>query len=251
MLVDVKRISEANVLSYDPAEGLTVGAAVPCFRLYEDRRVSRLYPALVDSASIIGGVAVQGRATIGGNVCNSAPSADFLPTLIVLGAICRIAGMGGERSVAVEEFCTGPGKNVLEQGEILVSLRFPPPRPNSGARYLRFIPRDEMDIAVAGVGVRLDLDDGCQKIVSARVALGAVAPTPILARDASDFLVAKAPSQTTFEQASVLAQEAARPITDMRGSMVYRRRLVAVLAKRALQGAADRAQNRRKMIDEG
>lgn len=245
VLVDIKRIPETTHLSYDSMKGLTVGAAVPCYRLYENRQIQDLYPALVDSASLIGGVAVQGRATIGGNLCNSAPSGDFLPTLIVLGASCRVIGPRGERVVPVQQFCTGPGSNVLERGELLVSFQVPTPRPHSGARYLRFIPRNEMDIAVVGVGASVDLSDDLQEVASARIGLGAVAPTPILARDAGDFLVGKVPSETTFSQASALAREAARPITDMRGSIAYRQHLVGVLVKRALQGAVDRAQKNR------
>jgi CO/xanthine dehydrogenase FAD-binding subunit len=245
VLVDIKRIGETNHLSYDSVGGLTIGAAVPCYRVYEDPQIRDLYPALVDSASLIGGVAVQGRATIGGNLCNSAPSGDSVPTLIVLGARCRIMGPQGERTVSVEQFCTGPGSNVLGRGELLVSMQVPPPRPNSGARYLRFIPRNEMDIAVVGVGARVNLSEDLQEIVSARIALGAVAPTPILVREAGEFLAGKAPSEEILGQASALAREAARPITDMRGTITYRHHLVGILVKRALRGAIDRARKNR------
>jgi CO/xanthine dehydrogenase FAD-binding subunit len=246
-IVDLKRIPETNILSYDPMDGLTIGVAITCCRIYEDRLIQALYPALVDSASLIGSVAVQGRATLGGNVCNAAPSGDSLPTLNVLGASCRIIGPRGERTVPIELFCTGPGTNVLEKGELLVSLRIPPPRPNSGAHYLRFITRNEMDIAVVGVGASIELSEDLQKIVSARIALGAVAPTPILVRVAGDFLGGKAPSEAVISQAASLAREAASPITDMRGSISYRRHLVGVLTKRALQGAIERARkNTRK-----
>ena len=245
VLVDIKRIAETNHLSYDPMGGLILGSAVPCYRVYEDREIRDLYPALVDAASLIGGVAVQGRATIGGNLCNSAPSGDSVPSLIVLGATCRIVGPGGDRAVSVERFCTGPGANVLERGELLVSIQVPPPRPNSGSRYIRFIPRNEMDIAVVGAGARVDLSEDLQRIVSARIALGAVAPTPILVQEASDFLAGKAPSEEILDQASVLAREAARPITDMRGSIAYREHLVEIFVKRALGGAIDRARKHR------
>ena len=188
-------------------------------------------------------MAVQGRATIGGNVCNAAPSGDSLPTLMVLGASCRIFGPQGERVIPIEQFFTGPGTNVLEPGELLVSLQVPPPGPNSGARYLRFIPRNEMDIAVVGVGAKVGLSDDLQKIVSARIALGAVAPTPILVREAGEALIGKVPNEETFNQAAALAQEAACPITDMRGTIAYRRHLVGILVKRALLDAVDRARS--------
>ncbi len=154
-------------------------------------------------------------------------------------------GPKGERVVPVEQFCTGPGTNILERGELLVSIQVPPPRPNSGACYLRFIPRNEMDIAVVGAGVRVDLSEDLQEIVSAWIALGAVAPTPILVRGASDFLAGKAPSEEIFGQASVLAREASRPITDMRGTIAYRQHLVGIFVNRALRGAVDRAKKHR------
>jgi CO/xanthine dehydrogenase FAD-binding subunit len=248
LIVDIKRIPETNQLTYDPVEGLTLGSAVTCCRVYEDQTIRELYPALIDSASLIGGVAVQGRATIGGNVCNAAPSGDTLPTLMVLEARCRIFGPGGERILAVEQFFSGPGNNVLEQGELLVSLHIPPPSPNSGARYLRFIPRNEMDIAVVGVGAKVGLSDDLRKIVSARIALGAVAPTPILIREAGDALIGKAPTEESFNQAAAVAQEAACPITDMRGTIAYRRHLVGILVKRALLDAVDRARDRKSVV---
>ncbi len=252
LIVDIKGITETNQLFYDPDKGLTIGAAVPCCRIYEDRQIQDLYPAIVDSASLIGGVAVQGRATIGGNVCNAAPSGDSLPTLIVLGASCRIFGPQGERIIAIEQFFAGPGTNVLEPGELLVSLQVPPPIPNSGARYLRFIPRQEMDIAVVGVGARVDLSEDFQKIVSARIALGAVAPTPVLVGEAGDILRGRIPGEEAFSQAAAIAQEAARPITDMRGSIALRRHLLGVLVKRALREATDRARSSGKgKIKEG
>ena len=241
LIVDIKHIPDTNQLVYDPVEGLTIGAAVPCWRIYENRQIQDLYPAIVDSASLIGGVAVQGRATFGGNVCNASPSGDSLPTLIVLEAVCRIFGPHGERVVPREKFFTGPGAHVLERGELLVSIKVPTPRPSSGARYLRFIPRNEMDIAVAGVGAKVDLSDDLKKIVAARIALGAVAPTPILVREAGDTLVGKTPSEEAFSKAAAIARVAIRPITDMRGTTDYRRHLVGILVKRALQGAVDRA----------
>jgi len=241
LLVDVKRIPELSQLAYDPATGLTVGAAVPCHRIYEDPQIREAFPGLVDSAAIIGGTGIQGRATLGGNLCNSSPSADSIPALIVLGATCAIVGPSGARTVPVERFCTGPGRNVLAPGEMLVSIHLPPPKPRSGARYLRFIPRNEMDIAVVGVGASVVLSEDLARITAARIALGAVAPTPLLAEDAGASLVGKPPSEETIAEAAALAREAARPITDVRGTAAQRRHLVGVLAKRALRGAIQRA----------
>ena len=240
-LVDLKHVPEMNQLSYSEAEGMTLGAAVPCLRIYEDSTIAPLYPGLVDAAFMIGSVQIQGRASVGGNLCNSSPSGDTIPALIALEATCIIAGPQGRRTVPVEDFCTGPGANVLENGEVLVSLEFPSPKPNAGAHYLRFIPRNEMDIAVAGVGASVVLDDDRQRIRSARVALAAVAPTPILVKEAGDLLAGREANETSIEEAAEAAKAAARPISDMRGTVRQRVHLSGVLTKRALRTAIDRA----------
>ena len=237
LVVDVKRIPELNDISFDLIDGLTIGAAVCSARLCEHRDVQERYPALVDAVSIIGGVAIQGRATAGGNLCNAAPSADTVPALIVLGAECKIAGLRGERTVPVEAFCTGPGRTVLDTSEILVSIHLPVPVPNSGAQYLRLIPRGEMDIAVAGAGVSVVLSDDHTQVIGARVALAAVAPTPLLVSSAADSLIGKSPDEEAIARAGELAQAAVRPITDVRGTEAQRRHLVGVLVRRALRGA--------------
>jgi CO/xanthine dehydrogenase FAD-binding subunit len=243
LVVDLKRIPELNAIAYDPARGLTLGAAVPCYRIYADHAVTERYPALADVASLIGGTQIQGRASIGGNLCNSSPSADSVPLLIAYGATCRIAGPGGSRDCAVEDFCTAPGRNVLNPGELLVSLHLPPPGPNSGAQYLRFIPRNEMDIAVAGAGVEVTLEDGHFR--SARIALAAVAPTPLYVRAAGEALAGKPVTAESIAIAAELARAAAVPITDMRGTAEYRRHLCGVLTRRALEAAIQKARGRK------
>ncbi|MGH2371769.1 MAG: FAD binding domain-containing protein, partial [Chloroflexota bacterium] len=156
-VVDVKAIPELNELRFSLADGLTLGAAVPCYRIYEHPGIAAAYPALADSVSIIGGIGIQGRASVGGNLCNASPSGDTIPSLIVLGATCNLVGPQGRRSVSVEQFCIAPGTTILEPGELLVSLHLPPPEPRAGSHYLRFIPRNEMDIAVAGAAAWLTL----------------------------------------------------------------------------------------------
>ena len=240
-VVDVKKIPEVNELSYGPKRGLRVGAAVPCWRLYNDPEVVERYPGLIDSASIIGGIQIQGRATIGGNLCNSSPSADSTPTMIAYGATCEIVGPNGKRQVPVAEFCTGPGTNILTPGELLVAVTFPPVRKFSGAHYLRFIPRNEMDIAVVGAGAYVELANRKKDFKTVRIALAAVAPTPVVAEDAANLLVGRAVSDEVIEQAGEAAKSAARPISDMRGTAEYRTHLVGVLTKRALSGAVRRA----------
>jgi carbon-monoxide dehydrogenase medium subunit len=239
VVVDVKEIPELNQLSYDSDSGLTLGAAVPCYKIYSNDVISKAYPGLIDAASLIGGIQIQGRASIGGNLCNATPSADSIPALIALSATCKIAGPGGTRDVPVEEFCVGPSKTVLESGELLVSLHFPPPPPNSGARYIRFIPRNEMDIAVAGAGVSVVLENGGVK--AARVALSSVGPTPLFVKEAGESLVGKPPSDENIKIASGIARDAAKPISDMRGTVEFRTHLCEVLTRRALDTAIERA----------
>jgi CO/xanthine dehydrogenase FAD-binding subunit len=242
VIVDGKRVPELTALTFDATEGLTLGAAVPCARIYEHPTVREHYPGLVDATEIIGGIAIQSRASVGGNLCNSGPAADSIPPLIAYGAVARIAGPSGEREVPVEQFCTAPGRNVLQPGELLVSLRLPAPAPRTGGRYLRFIPRNEMDIAEVGVGACLTLAaDGA--VVAARIAVAAVAPTPLYVPEAGAALVGRPLSDETVAAAADAAQAAARPIDDMRGTAEHRRHLVAVLTRRAVRGAAERAQS--------
>ena len=241
LLVDVKAIPELNQISYNPQTGLVLGAATPCYRIYQDQAVALAYPGLIDAASLIGGIQIQGRATIGGNLCNAAPSGDSIPPVIVLGGVCHIAGPNGNRQVPAEEFCTAPGRNALQPGELLVSINLPAPQAHAGANYLRFIPRNEMDIAVAGVGSSVVLDASGQNFVSARIALASVAPRPVLARDAGDSLAGKPVSEAAIQEASEKAMADAVPINDMRGTIRQRIHLVGVLTRRTLNNAVRRA----------
>jgi carbon-monoxide dehydrogenase medium subunit len=241
VVVDIKRIAEVMDVTFRADGGLTLGAAVPCYRIYGDARIVEGYPALADAARIIGGWQIQGRASVGGNLCNSSPAGDTIPAVIVERATCRIAGPRGRRSVPAVEFCTAPGKNVLGRGELLVALEFPAREERSGSRYLRFIPRNEMDIAVAGAGAWLRLDASGRTVEEARIALAAVAPTPVAADEAASWLPGKTASTESFERAGELARKAARPISDLRGPKEYRVHLVGVLVRRALESAAARA----------
>ena len=238
LLVDIKKIPEFNEISYNG--NLQIGASVPCYQVYGNEDVQRLFPALVDSTSIIGGVQIQSRASIGGNLCNASPAADSIPALIALGASCVIQGPNGDRKVAVEEFCTGPGQTALSSNELLVKLVLPKPADNSSSFYLRFIPRNEMDIAVVGVGASVELTSDHRTFVSARIALGAVAATPLFAEEAGSILAGQPVSEESIQTACSAAQDVARPISDMRGSAEQRKHLVGVLTKRALNGAISR-----------
>jgi CO/xanthine dehydrogenase FAD-binding subunit len=243
LLVDIKQIPDVNELKCDPAKGLVIGAAVPCCLIYENKAIAKAYPGLMDAVTLIGGIQIQSRASLGGNLCNASPAADSTPVLIALEGMCDIAGPKGSRCVPIEQFCTAPGKTVLERGEFLVRFRLPPPKKYAGAAYLRFIPRNEMDIAVVGAGVSVQLDTTKKKCMSARIALAAVAPTPLLVSDAGASLVNGALNDELIANAASIAQAASKPISDMRGDADYRRHLVGVLVKRALHIAIDRAKS--------
>jgi carbon-monoxide dehydrogenase medium subunit len=238
-VVDVKNIADLRHISFDPKKGLRLGAAVPAIEIYENAEMRQRYPGLTEAAHLIGSLQIQSRASVGGNLCNGSPAADTTPALIALGARARIAGPRGEREVKVEDFCTAPGRTVLQPGELLIELLIDPPKPHSSDAYLRFIPRNEMDIAVVGVGSCVQLDG--DKVVAARIGLGAVAPTPLFAAKASESLVGKKLDDAAIERAAKLATEQSTPIDDMRGTAEFRRHLVGVLTRRTLLKAAERA----------
>jgi carbon-monoxide dehydrogenase medium subunit len=239
-IIDIKDIPEATAIKLD-SRGLRVGAAAPCYRIYENEAVASAYPGLIDAASLIGGIQIQSRASLGGNLCNASPSADSICPMIAHMGVANIAGPRGTRDVAVEEFCTAPGKTVLKRGEMLVSIQFPKPPAGFGAAYERFIPRNEMDIAVVGVASSVVLDSAGKKVKSARVALAAVGPTPIYADAAGDFLAGKTADEDSVGRAASMAKAAARPISDMRGTVEQRKHLVEVLTRRTLMKAISRA----------
>ena len=239
-LVDTKKVPELNGIRLDD-NGLQLGAAVPCYQIYQDAAVAAAYPGLIDAAGLIGSIQIQGRASIGGNLCNAAPSGDSIPPVITLGAEAHINGPNGWRTLPAADFCTGPGRNALAEGELLVAIQLPAPAAHSGTAYLRFIPRNEMDIAVAGVSSTVVLDESGQTIRSARIALASVGPTPILATAAGESLAGQAVSDGAIAEAGRLASEAASPITDMRGTIRQRHHLVDVLTRRTLNIAIRRA----------
>jgi len=239
LLVDVKRIPELQQLRVE-GEECVIGAAHSAAALREHPDLRRRWPGVVEAAELIGSEQIQGRASLGGNLCNASPAADTVPALVAAAARCEIAGPGGLRFVAAEDFCLGPGENALAPGELLVALRLPFPAPRSADAYLRLIPRSEMDIAVAGAGVSLTLD-AQGRIAAARIALGAVAPRVLLLEALGQSLVGAAPDEAALAQVAEAARAAVRPIDDKRGTVEYRRHVAGVLARRALAIAARRA----------
>lgn len=244
-VLDLKHIPELTSHGFEPDGTLAIGAAASCASIYEDAEVRRRLPGLVDAASLIGGIQIQSRASLGGNLCNASPAGDSAPALIALAARLRIGSKAGTREIPVEELFAGPGRNTLQPGELLLQIRIPPQPANSNAAYLRFIPRNEMDIAVASAGARLELDASGERIAGARIAIGAVAPTPLLVPAAAEALVGQAPGAEAFARAGEAAAAAANPITDMRGSVAQRKHLAKVLTIRALEGALQRIRETR------
>ena len=238
VVIDAKKIPELTQLEV-ASDQLTIGASVTCREIWENAEIAAKFPALIDATTLIGGVQIQGRASIGGNLCNAAPSADTVPAIIAYGATAHVANNSGTRDLPVEEICTGPGQTSLAADEILVNITVPMPPASAGAKFLRFIPRNEMDIAVANVGSYVELDGN--NIKSARVAIGAVAPTPLFVEAAGNSLVGKTISDEAIATAAAIAREAASPINDMRGTVEHRKQLVEVLTRRTLNGAIARA----------
>jgi carbon-monoxide dehydrogenase medium subunit len=237
--IDIKRIPELVDFGIDD-HGLRIGAATPAAALVESDEIRRLYPGLSESIALIGSMQIQGRGSVGGNLCNASPAADTPCALIVNRAECVLAGPAGTRHVPVEAFLTGPGKTVLAPGEFLIAIHVPRPAPRTADAYLRLTPRSEMDIAVVGAAVSLTLDEH-GRCTTARVALAAVAPTPLLVAPAAAALLGTHVDEQALDRAASAAREAARPIDDKRGTVAYRRQVAGVLTRRAAESAVRRA----------
>lgn len=238
-LVDLSGVPELRALERGPDGSLRLGSALTARALERAPEPTIAERALVDAAALIGSLQIRNLATVGGNLCNAAPSADLAPPLLALDATAVIAGPGGQRRVLLSEFFLGPRQTCLAPDEVLVGLVIPPRPAASGSAYLRHTPRRELDIAVAGAAAALTLVDGrCRGV---RLALAAVAPTPLRVPEAEAALEGEAPVPPLLERAAELAAAAARPISDQRGSAEYRRHLVRVLTRRALEQALARA----------
>lgn len=241
LVVDVKRIPEMRQISAENG-GFRIGAAVPCAELGEHAGLRRLWPGVVEAATLIGSTQIQGRATIAGNLCNASPAADSVAAMIAAGAVATVAGPKGRREVPVEAIVTAPGRTSLARGELVVSILLPARPPRSGDAYLRFIPRSEMDIAVVGAGVSLTLGaDG--RCMAARVALGAVAPRPLLVEAAAEALIGTTVDEAALKALAAAASAACRPIDDKRGTKEFRIEVAGVLARRAALKALERARS--------
>jgi aerobic carbon-monoxide dehydrogenase medium subunit len=241
LIVDIKKIAETRAIIEDQG-GWRIGAAVTGAELKEHARLKKAWPGVVEAANLIGSTQVQGRATLGGNLCNGSPAADSVPALIAAGAVATLAGPQGGRDLLVEDVMLGPRKLALRKGEIVVSFLLPPRPPRSSDAYLRFIPRTEMDIAVVGAGVSLTVD-GAGVITAARVSLGAVAARVLLVPEAAQALIGTRLDKPAQDRLEAAAQAACRPIDDKRGTVEFRIQVAGVLARRAALIALDRARS--------
>lgn len=237
-VVDIKHLEGMMNATLD-SSGLTLGPAMSCAEFTARGDIKSVFPGLVEAAYLIGSTQVQGRASIGGNLCNASPAADTIPALIANNAQCIIHGPDGERTIAAEDFVVGVGKNCMEPWELLIRIEIAAPAPGTSDAYLRFIPRSEMDIAVAGAGVRITLDSN-GLCTDARVVIGAVATTALLVPEAAQALIGSTLDDVALQAAADAASAASRPISDRRGTAEYRRHVVGVLVKRAAKIAAER-----------
>ena len=239
LVVDIKQISAMQSITKS-ATGFRIGAAVSAAEMGENTALKKAWPGVVESANLIGSDQIQNRCTIAGNLCNASPAADAVPALIAAGAKANVVGPQRRRKVAVEKIITSPGKTSLSKGEIVESITLPKRAPRSGDAYLRFIPRSEMDIAVVGAGVNLVLDNN-SVVKSARVALGAVAPTPLLVPDAAKAIIGTKLNKAALTKLADACSAACSPIDDKRGTVEFRTEVAGVLARRAARIAYKRA----------
>ena len=238
-VVNLKKILGLDRLSFDTARGLDIGALTTARTLETSPDVARHYAALCEALTHFASIQVRHRATVAGNVCRASPSADSLPPLIADGALLHLRGPQGERTVAAEAFCTGPGRTELAAGELLLRITVPPPAPHTGKAYLKLGRRVEMELATVGVAVTLTRSgDICTGV---RIVLGAVAPMPLRVPAAEVLLAGHVPTAERLAAAAAAAASEARPIGDVRASADYRRRMVAVLTRRAVEQAWTRA----------
>ncbi|MCL4298671.1 MAG: xanthine dehydrogenase family protein subunit M [Anaerolineae bacterium] len=234
-IINIKRLPELKGLAYDDQSGLRLGALTTLGELTRSPLIRRHYPCLAETAALMASRQIRNFATIGGNLCNASPSADSAPPLIAFGATVHLVSSQGERDLPLEDFFLGPGQTALAPGELLQWIDVPPP--DGQTVYHKHTPRAFMDISLVGVCVRLKIAERCCQL--ARIVLGAVAPTPLRARQAEAVLLDQTLTPELVEQAAKLAAGEAKPITDVGGSAWYRRRMVEVATRRNLNRILD------------
>ncbi len=238
-LIDIKHIDGVKEITREADGGWRIGIAVAGAEMTEHAALMADWPGVVEAMDLVGSTQIQGRATLTGNLCNGSPAADSVPAMVAAGMSATVTGPNGTRLAAIEDIPTGPGRTSLAKGELISALHIPARGTSGGDAYLRFIPRTEMDIAVVGCAVNLTLDG--ETITSARVVLGAVAPTILLVQEAADAITGTTLDETSLEALAVAASAACNPIDDKRGTIVFRTHVAGVLAKRAAKIAYERA----------
>lgn len=238
-IIDIKKIPALTAIEDLGGGAFRIGAAVSGAVLAEHKGFAKAWPGVLEAINLIGSKQVQGRASPGGNLCNSSPAGDSVPAMVAAGAVVTVQGPNGKRELPVEAVPAGPGRTTLAAGEIVVSFTFPARPKGSSDAYLRMIPRTEMDIAVVGLGVNLTMEGGVVK--TARVGLGAVAPTVLLVEDAAKALIGTKLDDAALEKAAAACRAACKPINDKRGTIAYRTKVAGVLLKRVVAIAAARA----------
>ena len=238
LVVDIKHIPAMQAITKSAA-GFKIGATVCGAALTEHAALSKAWPGLVEAANLIGSDQIQSRCTMVGNLCNGSPAADSVPAMIAAGAKAIVVGKDKRRTVAVDKIVTGPGKTSLAKGEVIEAITLPARLPRSGDAYLRFTPRTEMDIAVVSAAVNLTLERGVVK--TARVVLGAVAPTAVIVAKAAKAIIGTKLDDEALEKLTAACAAACNPIDDKRGTIEYRTKVAGVLAKRAAKIAYQRA----------
>ena len=237
-VIDLKMIEELKRFEWDAETGLTIGAAVPFRRLETSPEVRRYYPGMYEAAAEVGSWQIRNQATPGGNLCTASPACEIGPILYALDAQVEIGGPKGRRSLPIQQFITGVRRTVLEPNELLLSIQVPHPGERASSHYIKLKERQKMDIAFVGVAAAVELEPGDGVVREARIALGAVAPTPVRAPRAEATLRGKRLTDELLAEAGQEAARTATPIVDVRASAEYRTEMVDVLTRRALRQAA-------------
>ncbi len=239
MLIDLRRISLDSISLTNDV--MNLGACVTQSQLLASADILKMYPALCAACREFAGPPIRNRGTLGGNIVNASPGADLLPPLLAYDASVVLASSGTERELPLTEFFTGPGQTIMAPEEILTEIRMPVMPSRTASAFIKLGQRRSMAIALVSVAARLTLDE--KGVISvARIVLGAVAPTPIRAHAAETVLTGSRLSDKLIEQAARQAQDAAKPISDVRAHEPYRKDMTEVLVRRALAAARDELQ---------
>lgn len=239
-VIDLKRIPDLKSVRYDDNKGLFIGALATAAEIHSSKEVKPNFPAISNAAGAIGSVQIRNRASIGGNICRAAPSGDFAPILIALGAHLKLIGPKGERAISIQDFFVGPGETLIELDEILTEIRVPVPQAHGRSTYMRHSRRETLDLALVGVAIYIVVRPQHSLCEEVRIALGSVAPTPMRARNAERHLLGRELKEELISESAKIAAEEAKPVSDVYGDDWYKKEIVNVLVRRALLDIMER-----------